>query len=283
MNQLRKESLRLGKMAARASERRAGESQEEKEIRLPKMAARASERRVGQSQEEKEIRLGKMVAHASEKRAEQKRTLENLRSEFPPVISEEVKNMCLSGFIEATSFSKLPINICAVCASRCNNYESICVDELPGSQLLRHGNTGLPEYRVGDSLLHKGGVDDDHIKCCRDCLADLKKNKLPSTSIANNFQVGECPSVLTDLKLPEKILIALYRPKLYVTTIRSVVGPQSAQRGLKGNTISYPQDIVGISNKVPASTDVLADTIKVVFIESNRPSKELLKKIFQCV
>ena len=163
---------------------------------------------------------------------------------------------------------------------RCVSYESIHVDEVPGSHLLLHGNTGLPEYMVGDLLLHKNGVDDDHIKCCRDCLADLKKNKLPSTSIANSFQVGECPSVLSELRLPEKILIRLYRPKMYVTTLRSVAGPQSAQRGLKGNTISFPQDIVGISNKLPASTDVLADTMKVVFIGSKRPSRELLKKIF---
>ena len=65
---------------------------------------------------------------------------------------------------------------------------------------------------------------------------------------------------------------------MYVTTFRSVAGPRSAQRGLKGNTITFPRDI-GISNKLPANVDILADTIKVVFIGSTIPQNEQLRKI----
>ena len=108
--------IRMEKDRLRHQKQRKNESAIARKIRLSQMAAHAKEKRAEEVEQEKEIRLSKMAADAKEKRAEQKRTLENLKSEFPPVISEEIKRKCLSDFIEATSFSKLPVHICAVCA-----------------------------------------------------------------------------------------------------------------------------------------------------------------------
>lgn len=91
----------------------------------------------------------------------------------------------------------------------------------------------------------------------------------------------QTPPVLSNLTLSEKLLISVYRPKMYVTTLRPFAGPGSAQNALKGNTITFPQDIVKIAKRLPASTDILVDHLKVVFIGNGAPSREMLKKVFK--
>ena len=99
-------------------------------------------------------------------------------------------------------------------------------------------------------------------------------------SIANNFQIGCTPSVLPGMTLPEKLLISVYRPKMYVTTLRSFAGPGTAQSASRGNTITFPQNIAKVAERLPANMGILVDHLKVVFIGSGAPSREMLKKIF---
>jgi hypothetical protein len=137
----------------------------------------------------------------------------------------------------------------------------------------------LPGYRHDDILLSPGGVDEHGmVACCKDCLRDLNNDRLPQFSIANEFQIGKTPPELMDLTLSEKLLISKCRPKMYVVKLRSSGGPH--QTGLKGNTITFPQDVVKVAQSLPANTDVLADHLRVVFIGKGRPTREMLKKIF---
>ena len=87
------------------------------------------------------------------------------------------------------------------------------------------------------------------------------------------------PPELSGLTLPEKILISVYQPKMYVTTFRGKAGPGTEQRGLKGNTITFPQDVVKVAHILPSNMNTLADNIQVVFIGNRIPSKEALKKV----
>ena len=48
-------------------------------------------------------------------------------------------------------------------------------------------------------------------------------------------------------------------------TFRSIAGPGTGQRGLKGNTITFPQDVVGVSKKLPPKMELLSDVMKVIF------------------
>ena len=65
----------------------------------------------------------------------------------------------------------------------------------------------------------------------------MNDNKLPALSIANGFQIGKTPPEISDLTLPEKVLISKNRAKLYVVTLNGFCEPQGQQKGLKGNTI----------------------------------------------
>ena len=102
---------------------------------------------------------------------------------------------------------------------------------------------------------------------------------MPPLSIANDFQIGKTPDELTDLTLPEKLLISLYRPKIYLVKLRNSAGPETQQCGLLGNTITFPQDIVKIAASLPANPDIFVDHLKVVFLGSTRPTREMLKKV----
>ena len=63
---------------------------------------------------------------------------------------------------------------------------------------------------------------------------------------------------------------------MYVTTLWSFAVRGTAQSALKGNTITFQQDIVKIVGSLLAKPHVLADHLKVVFIGNGTPSREML-------
>ena len=94
----------------------------------------------------------------------------------------------------------------------------------------------MSEYEEQGLLLSPGGVENGtYVNCCKQCDQALKRHKLPKFSIANKFQIGETPDELKGLTLPEKLLIALYRPKVHVVKLKSCSGPGTRQKGLKGH------------------------------------------------
>ena len=196
--------------------------------------------------------------------------------EFPPDIDDHIMEKCLQNFIDETSNQGLEIVECAVCAEGTNEFEKFDIDDLPGSDILRfrslddinNDNDGiLDKYMFLGLILSQGGIDEEGlIHCCLLCINYLRKNKLTPLSIANRFQIGKTPDILKDLTLPEKLLIALYRPKMYSTKLRSYAGPGTAQRGYKGNAITFPQDVVKIAETLRSNTEILLDHIKVAFL-----------------
>ncbi len=54
-----------------------------------------------------------------------------------------------------------------------------------------------------------------------------------------------------------------------------------SQHGIKGNTITFPQDTQSLVSCLPLDIDILPDIIKVVFIGNRKPSKRQLKKVLQ--
>ena len=148
--------------------------------------------------------------------------LENQR--FPPEITDEIERNCVENFIDATSALSLETVECGICAEavRKDDYEEIHSSQIPNRGLLSEeqqpdGTIILDDYKCDDLLLSEGGVQSDQtVVCCKTCLKHLRNDKLPPLSIANGFQIGKTPDELTGLTLPEKLLISLYRPKIYL-------------------------------------------------------------------
>ena len=66
---------------------------------------------------------------------------------------------------------------------------------------------------------------------------------------------------------------------MYLVKLYSNAGPQARQRGLKGNTITFPQDTVKVASTLPSNPDILVDHLRVIFIGKSRPSHEMLKRV----
>ena len=224
----------------------------------------------------------------NDKKAEKEKIISNLP--FPPIIDDEQEKESLRNFIRSTSSESMKTLECAICGEAVMNKDLdleknyLDKDDFVNRNLLLTENQEnqefIPEYVFDDLLLSPGGVIGQSIICCNTCLSSLNNNKLPKFSIANGFQIGKTPPQLTGLTLSEKLLISKCRPKMYVVKLRSTYGPQAQQRGLKGNTITFPQNVVKIAATLPANPEILVDHLKVVFIGKDRPSRELLKKVF---
>ncbi|CAF1289231.1 unnamed protein product [Adineta steineri] len=119
-----------------------------------------------------------------------------------------------------------------------------------------------------------------HCDICLDCWSSLVKEKIPKFSVANKVWIGDVPSELQELTIPEQRLIAIYRHNSCIVKLHSAFHSVStAQSALKGNCISFPQDIVNIAATLPLELDDLCDSLKIIFVGSHTPAKHQLKKI----
>ncbi|CAF5197773.1 unnamed protein product [Rotaria magnacalcarata] len=80
-------------------------------------------------------------------------------------------------------------------------------------------------------------------------------NSLNSNAI-NKVWMGDIPKQLQGLTIPEQRLIALYRHNSCIVKLKSPFHSTSkAQSALKGNCISFPQDVINIATTLPLELD----------------------------
>lgn len=130
-------------------------------------------------------------------------------------------------------------------------------------------------------LLHQTGVcsRDGQLYgyLCNDCLADMTKAKLPAGALANNMWIGDVPTELAILSLPERILISRYFAAAYVVKLyprsRGNVSSTSPSfnSGLRGNMSTYRLNTSDISSMIqgdllPHHPLVLPGTIGITII-----------------
>lgn len=51
---------------------------------------------------------------------------------------------------------------------------------------------------------------------CSECCQDIQANQTPMFSLANGLWIGDVPDVLAILNLPERLLVGLYFPAVYI-------------------------------------------------------------------
>ena len=92
--------------------------------------------------------------------------------------------------------------------------------------------------------------------------------------------MGDVPNQLQNLTIPEQRLIALYRHNSCIVKLHSSFHSAStAQSALKGNCISFPQDVINIATTLPLELDDLCDSLKIIFVGCRTPPKHQLKNI----
>ncbi len=115
---------------------------------------------------------------------------------------------------------------------------------------------------------------------CQKCHDALSKGHIPKFSPANNMWLGDVPPELQGLTIPEEKLISLYRHNSCVIKLQSPFhSVTTSQTALKGNCISFLQNIPNIVNSLPLKLDDLCDTLKVIFVGARPPERIHLRKI----
>lgn len=115
---------------------------------------------------------------------------------------------------------------------------------------------------------------------CMECWSSLRKEKIPKFSPANKVWVGDVPRELQGLTIPEQKLIALYRHNNCIVKLHSSFhSATTAQSALKGNCISFPQDVGNIATSLPLALDDLCDSLKILFVGHQPPKKSQLRNI----
>lgn len=142
---------------------------------------------------------------------------------------------------------------------------------------------------VNGVVLYKAGLHETSnnkrrsmIYCdiCMDCWSSLAKERIPKFSAANKIWMGDVPNQLQNLTIPEQRLIALYRHNSCIVKLHSSFHSTStAQSALKGNCISFPQDVINIATTLPLELDDLCDSLKIIFVGCRTPPRHQLKNI----
>jgi hypothetical protein len=115
---------------------------------------------------------------------------------------------------------------------------------------------------------------------CQKCYDALSKGQIPKFSPANDMWLGDVPTELQGLTIPEEKLISLYRHNSCIIKLHSPFhSTTTAQAALKGNCISFLQNVPNIVNSLPLTLDDLCDTLKVIFVGARPPERIHLRKI----
>ncbi len=207
---------------------------------------------------------------------------------WPPVIIDEIIKTCIDEYKDSTSTRALSERCCAVCGIMSHTTNVMKIEKLPNSNLLRpdEDDTSLKEYEHFGLILVKNGIHGKKITCCDECLGYLKRKRLPPNSAANGLQYGATPNELKDLKIGEKLLIGIIRPSVHVIKFKEIAGPGTGQKGLKGNSICFPQNMESVtsavySNTLPHNIESLCDSMKVVFTGAHRPTRQQLQNVLE--
>ncbi|CAF3859271.1 unnamed protein product [Adineta steineri] len=238
---------------------------------------------------------------------------------WPQPIARELKEACLQQFLEQMSMSVLAEVTCAVCNIRTPKKDSktIPVRQIPNIHLLKvsdqlkdfikhlnkdtqisvDNSTETTErtenpltfdsssfYCENDVILYKSGLFQqnkvDMCRLCQKCHSALLKKSIPKFSTDNNMWLGDIPIELQGLTIPEQKLISLYRHNSCIIKLHSPFhSATTAQPALKGNCITFLQNVPNIVDSLPLALDDLCDTLKVIFIGARPPDRIQLRKV----
>ena len=231
------------------------------------------------------------------------------RRNWPQLVSQESKDKIIALFKEMTSRTQLQSVTCASCGSlvpksrshpvSCNdiNLECLKQPDLYENELAmvedRWLDPDVPAPRMPysdgplkDVLLVPEGVSQQSnnnclLTLCRTCYNSVKREEVPPMALANRMFIGDIPPELRDLTVVEEAMIARCRAQCWVVQLREdnqeIVLP-TAQRGLKGHIIIYPQNPSRVATILPPSIDDITSPLCVLFVGATPPSEEWLRE-----
>ncbi|CAF1641912.1 unnamed protein product [Rotaria magnacalcarata] len=242
---------------------------------------------------------------------------QDAKVDWPKPVDMDCKINCLKNFIQHMSMDSLAECVCGICNIRRykRDLRHVPLSKIPSIELLKihpdlhsmvpkiqeinsfnsndsnvQSSTNNQSFTcINGMFFYEAGfyrtVDRKkrsliHCDVCTECWSALMKEKIPKFSATNKVWMGDIPKQLQGLTIPEQRLIALYRHNSCIVKLQSPFHSNStAQSALKGNCISFPQDVINIATTLPLELDDLCDSLKVIFVGSRMPQRSQLKHI----
>lgn len=187
----------------------------------------------------------------------------------------------IAEFVDATGNEALKYYPCCSCARDTpkSSITAMKIDDLPNSFVLRPTTPHRSHDLTGGRLLYRKGILPDRVTAyvCNYCLSYLWRKEKPPLSLANDMWIGDIPYQLSNLTLPERLMIAKGFPSAYIVKLfpkqRGALNWEKSQfhNGLKGNVSTYKMnpaqlaDVI-INNDLPHPARILPATIGVTFV-----------------
>ena len=211
--------------------------------------------------------------------------------------ANELQN-CYREWRKATSNAALGFSVCVSCARELFSSEGqhFKLDKIPNSHRLisRHPHFAHRTTRRMLLVYEHLASDGEELGgwICSDCLHALESDKIPALSLANRMWVGPIPFEISQLTLPERMLVSLYHPrcyiyKLYPSNLWTQRPNQSTlQEKLVGNVTTYELNLPDVvrmlsGQLLPRPLDILASTIAVTYVGPGKIPQNWLKRTFR--
>jgi len=228
---------------------------------------------------------------------------------WPPDIGDDVKLATVEAWQNAMSSKTVAETTCLVCGELSKTAQEHLAEELlaklPAFRRLLVPNPAMPSYvqtvlpllrytwrkastnelieidAFNGLLLCQQGIftadDDDSpgVRVCRSCFNDIKAQRLPAVSVANDNWHGPIPECIASLTFPERQLIQPHRVLIWLVQMRSSMNLSIA--AYKGVTTAHPQDHVAVYHSLPLPLTDLKQCLAVQFV-GPRPTARQLRK-----
>ena len=217
------------------------------------------------------------------------RKLDNIRRSWLKLVPPAVKEKIVKEFRLATSSETLRLFTCACCARETPVKERVRKKHSEVDLGILDGpashwsdpmfppppspfETGPLKGKLLDVHDVINGVDEITLELCVPCSRNLSKGTLPKFALANKLYSGPVPEELEGLTMVEKCMIARARVKSWIIKLQeqeSDSASPTAQRGLKGHSIIYPQQPDQVANVLPPPVNETLAFICVIFVGSS--------------
>ena len=217
-------------------------------------------------------------------------------SKYLAIPTLEEKRKCYEDFYDATSNAALTLRICPVCAREMLEKDgevTMILSDPSIVEVLSVGSNNSDRERNPTILRDLLEMNEGGVSCwmCFECLGSLKRHALPKFSLANNLFIGDIPSQLTALTIPEQLLIARHYPRCYIFKLfpRDCdlhLPIKQLYMGMAGNATLFEintQEVVDMlkGQCLPSPVTTLASIIAITFIGSQKLPMDWLKKTFR--
>lgn len=218
---------------------------------------------------------------------------ERSRGSFMVAPDQSIIDTLVAEFIDTTGNDAMKHYPCCSCARDMprSSITAMKIDDLPNGFVLYPTTPHNSHVLTGGKLLYHRGVFPDKANAyvCSYCLSYMIRKEKPPLSLANDMWIGEVPYQLSNLTLPERLMIAKGFTSAYIVKLfpkqRGATNWDNSQfhSGMKGNISTYkmnPAQMADVifDNELPHPARILTATIGVTFVgpkgirESNLPS-----------